>query len=758
MSQPVDPCQESIDDGSESTVSPAALQRLSVNEHGQPPHALTNTDSALASPPNCKSGNTGSGPGSRVDLSVIRAYSEELEGWPRLCLTHSTSWTLHPLYSKEELCESGSLRVSIVKSSKEGPKTAPHTEYVIVIKTAFSVRSICRRTADFARLDAALRPRYPSLRQLPAKRFMYTAIPNLFLNEAKIAADRLKQLQLYVNDVMELAAASCHPALMQFLGSDRFAEEMQALGRLPRASSCRQRGVWRPEDAAAQLEHAVMQMSNLQQICGCSSADDHSHDHQSPVSDSGGNDSGGAASAAETTAISVMSDSHKLQFATCMHRVALLRVMLSLCPPASKRAQFVPSPQQYLDDSTSNLSVLSHSPHSPLHARLPSHSLSEQAHFVSPPSSYTPASASTSLHLSPISSTPLPLHAASPAAASLGSSSPKDKVETWSLQLQESCKLLSQAASICMAFGDAHGALAATSNLSVTLLLDGRIEQALELCDRCIEAATKLGDICCLVLVLSNAAYMYLSTGACDAAVDAACAAMEAARDSSEGDIFRAFEAGMRIHLAMRDFAQLFNIGEQALRMLRPSKDVFGLAAIMFALGSSFSLQSYHAHAKDYFDQAAAQCRAVGDVQGLVLCLLGSAESSSELGENEKGLQVGVLKVFLSATIQFFDACCQLLREALHICCRAGDAASECIVRAALCTRVIDSGDAKDALTIGQDGQAAALRLLSVAGSGRRHPSCWGLDPIHTASQLEACIRRAKSLVQVSRMSCTVLS
>ena len=235
---------------------------------------------------------------------------------------------------------------------------------------------------------------------------------------------------------------------------------------------------------------------------------------------------------------------------------------------------------------------------------------------------------------------------------------------------------------------------------------------------------------------------------------------MEAARDSSEGDIFRAFEAGMHIYLATRDYAQLFSVGEQALRLLRPSKDVFGLAAIMYALGCSFSLQSYHAHARDYFDQAAAQCRAVGDVQGLVLCLIGCGASSSELGENEKGLQVSATharfsRVFLHhSTFDFGD---QFLREALHICCRAGDAASECIVRTALCSRVIDSGDAKDALVIGQDGQAAALRLLAVAGSGRRHPSCWGLDPILVASQLEACIRRAKSLVQASRIMCTVL-
>jgi hypothetical protein len=72
-------------------------------------------------------------------------------------------------------------------------------------------------------------------------------------------------------------------------------------------------------------------------------------------------------------------------------------------------------------------------------------------------------------------------------------------------------------------------------------------------------------------------------------------------------------------------------------------------------------------------------------------------------------------------------------------------------VRTAWCNRVIDSGDATDALAIGQDGHAAALRLLSVAGSGRRHPSCWGLDPISIASQLDASIRRAKSLVQVMR-------
>jgi tetratricopeptide (TPR) repeat protein len=205
-----------------------------------------------------------------------------------------------------------------------------------------------------------------------------------------------------------------------------------------------------------------------------------------------------------------------------------------------------------------------------------------------------------------------------------------------------------------MAFGDAHGALAATSNLAVVLMLDGCAEQAMELCDRCIEAATKLGEVCCLVLVLSNAAYMYLITGAYDAAVDAACAAMEGARDSSESDIFRAFEAGMHIYLSVRDYAQLFTVGELALHMLRPSKDIFGLAAIMYALGCSFALQSYHAHAKDYFDQAAAQCRAVGDVQGLVLCLMGSGTSCIELGENEKGMQVRSLHLLSPLALSLF--------------------------------------------------------------------------------------------------------
>jgi hypothetical protein len=70
-------------------------------------------------------------------------------------------------------------------------------------------------------------------------------------------------------------------------------------------------------------------------------------------------------------------------------------------------------------------------------------------------------------------------------------------------------------------------------------------------------------------------------------------------------------------------------------------------------------------------------------------------------------------------------------------------------VRTALCNRILDSGNAGDALVIGQGGHAAALRLLSVAGSGPRHPSCWGLDPIVVASQLDVSIRRAKSLVQV---------
>ena len=580
-----------------------------------------------------------------VDSSKVRAYCEELEGWPRLCLTHSASWTLHPLYSKEELCESGSLRVSIVKSSKEGPKTTPHTEYVIVIKTAFSVRSICRRTADFARLDAALRPRYPALRLLPVKRLLYTAIPNLFLNEAKIAADRQKQLQLYLDDAMSRTAAACPPALMQFLGSDKFAEEMRALGRQPRASSSRQRGIWRPEDAGAQLEHAVLQLHNLQHICGSSTVDDPSQDRLSPTSDGGGNDSGGAASAAETTAVSVAFDSNKLQLAACMHRVALLRVMVSLCPPAKSHDSQSQVGSPFSGDSSTHLVISSDgsNPYNQPQRQMSSPAVNTSIPSVAPPRFSSPPSASPAMHLSPITTMSPPPAVVSPASTAAGVSPPKDRVDAWSLQLQESSKLLSQAASICMAFGDAHGALAATSNLSVVLLLDGRAEQALELCDRCIEAATKLGEVCCLVLVLCNAAYMYLATGSCEAAVDAACAAMEGARDSSECDIFRAFEAGMHVHLAVRDYAQLFTVGEQALQMLRPSKDIFGLAAIMYALGCSFALQSYHAHAKDYFDQAAAQCRAVGDAQGLVLCLMGSGTSSSELGENEKGMQVHLM-------------------------------------------------------------------------------------------------------------------
>ena len=97
MSLPVDPCQESIDDGRESSTS-AALQRVPADADGQPPPAGYDTENALGSPPDCKAASAGSKAGSGVDLSKVRAYSEELEGWPRLCLTHSMSWTLHPLY------------------------------------------------------------------------------------------------------------------------------------------------------------------------------------------------------------------------------------------------------------------------------------------------------------------------------------------------------------------------------------------------------------------------------------------------------------------------------------------------------------------------------------------------------------------------------------------------------------------------------------------------------------------------------------
>jgi tetratricopeptide (TPR) repeat protein len=491
----------------------------------------------------------------------------------------------------------------------------------------------------------------------------------VFLNEAKIAADRLKQLQVYLDDVMALAAAACPPALMQFLGSDRHVEEMRALGRQPRASSCSQRGIWRPEDAVVQLEHAKFQLSNLQQSSCSSVVEDTSADRQSPLSDGGGNDSGGSASAAETTAISVMFDSNKLQLAACMHRVALLRVMASLCPPV--KSVNCSSHFGSGNDIGSVRSAASHSPSALTSLQLEASSSSVNASSdLGPPLSFTsPLPASASIHLSPIMSLTPSLTVASPGVSAHESPTVEDKVSALPFQFQESSKLLGQAASICMAFGDAHGALAATSNLSVALLLDGRAEQALELCDRCIEAATKLGEVCCLVLVLSNAAYMYLSTGSCEAAVDAACAAMEGSRDSSESDIFRAFEVAMYIYLAIRDFAQVFAVGEQALHLLRPSKDVFGLAAVMYSLGCSFALQSYHAHAKDYFDQAAAQCRAVGDVQGLVLCLMGSSTSCSELGENEKGIQVSALIYSLDIAL-FHPFSSVVARGPSHLCSR----------------------------------------------------------------------------------------
>ena len=70
-------------------------------------------------------------------------------------------------------------------------------------------------------------------------------------------------------------------------------------------------------------------------------------------------------------------------------------------------------------------------------------------------------------------------------------------------------------------------------------------------------------------------------------------------------------------------------------------------------------------------------------------------------------------------------------------------------MRTAWCNRAIESGDAKDALAIGQDGHFPLCDFLLVAGSGCRHPSCWGLGHISIASQLDAFIRHAKSIVQV---------
>jgi hypothetical protein len=98
--------------------------------------------------------------GPNVQLSTMVV---DVDGWPASLLFEQESWALHAPELEAHNCKPG-MRVIIAKAETHGPKTTPHTTYVMHIKTAFSIRGISRRFAPRTPKIAGARTKDPDER------------------------------------------------------------------------------------------------------------------------------------------------------------------------------------------------------------------------------------------------------------------------------------------------------------------------------------------------------------------------------------------------------------------------------------------------------------------------------------------------------------------------------------------------------------------------------------------------------------------
>ena len=127
-------------------------------------------------------------PAQRADCCIV-----DKDGWPAYLLFEQGSWAMHGAHLDRHNCKPG-IRVILAKAETHGPKTTPYTVYILHIKTAFTVRGLCRRYSEFKDLDRQLRALFSRAPPLPKKKTFGVMSP-------KFVLERKRQLQTYIEQV-----------------------------------------------------------------------------------------------------------------------------------------------------------------------------------------------------------------------------------------------------------------------------------------------------------------------------------------------------------------------------------------------------------------------------------------------------------------------------------------------------------------------------------------------------------------------------
>ncbi len=115
--------------------------------------------------------------------------------WHAYVLLRAEAWASHTLRSDEKKC---GIRSVITKTETRGPYTRPFTVYFVHTKTAFKVKSVCKRFSDFKELDQKLKRQHSN--------FLTTFPPDQVFNSMapEFVSERRKQLQTYLDEAMEI--------------------------------------------------------------------------------------------------------------------------------------------------------------------------------------------------------------------------------------------------------------------------------------------------------------------------------------------------------------------------------------------------------------------------------------------------------------------------------------------------------------------------------------------------------------------------
>lgn len=138
--------------------------------------------------------------------------------WPEYTIHEEGTWAIHRRFLDPSSAKP-SMRVTIVKTETRGPKSAQFIVYIMHVRTAFTVRSVCRRYSHFKMLDADLRKSFLKVPALPGKRLLGVLAPTFI-------AERRRQLQEYLDEVLASPEMATSYATLEFLDSlDRPNEE-----------------------------------------------------------------------------------------------------------------------------------------------------------------------------------------------------------------------------------------------------------------------------------------------------------------------------------------------------------------------------------------------------------------------------------------------------------------------------------------------------------------------------------------------------